>query len=598
MFITRRCVSASFLLLAMAVLAACQKEEPAAAPAPVSQDADFRALADRYVDEFTRFSPVDGTRFGDHRRDRDVDDLTQAGVAAQLAWDNELLAALGKIDRARLARANQVDAALLDNALRADVWSITEFKRREWDPLLYNDIAGGAIYNLMAREFAPLPDRLKAASARLHKLAKLYETARANLIPDKVPQVYAEQAKNRNRGVESLIEQFLKPNVDQLSGADRDDLNAAIAEATKAVEDHQHWIETELVPKAKGEFRVGAKTFDTQLAFTLQSKLDRAEIRKRAESELKRVREEMYGIAKGLIAGKAKAPPAPDSPTPDEQQKVIVAGLELAAAERPPRDKLVEFAKNALTEATAFAKAKDLITIPSDPIDIILMPEFQRGFAVAYCDPPGPLDVGQKTFFAISPIPDDWDQKRTDSFLREYNTHAIQDVTFHEAMPGHYLQLAQSNRYPSKLRSILSSGTFVEGWGVYAERVMTDAGYRDNDPLMKLVNRKMYLRTISNALLDQGVHVDGMTREQAMQLMTHEVFQEEREAAGKWVRAQLSSTQLSTYFVGFQEHWDLRAGSAEARRRNLQPQVLQRPRHFIRIAARTFCAGAHVRPAH
>lgn len=555
---TRRAVSASLLLLAIAALTACQKEEPVAAPAPVSEDADFQALADRYVDEFTRFSPVDGTRIGDHRHDRDIDDLTPAGVAAQLAWDNELLAALGKLDRARLSRANQVDAALLDNALRGDAWSITEFKRREWDPLLYNDLAGGAIYNLMAREFAPLPDRLKAASARLHKLGTLYETARANLIIAKVPPVYAEQVKNRNRGVESLIDEFLKPNLDQLAGADRDDLSAAIAEATKAVEEHQRWIETALVPKAQGEFRVGARTFDTQLAFTLQSKLDRAEIRKRADSELKRVREEMYGIARGLLAGKPKAPAAPDSPTPEEQQKVIVAGLELAAAERPPRDKLVDFAKDALTKAAAFAKAKDLITIPSDPIDIILMPQFQRGFAVAYCDSPGPLDVGQKTFFAISPIPDDWDRKRADSFLREYNTHAIQDVTFHEAVPGHYLQIAQSNRYPSKLRSILASGTFVEGWGVYAERVMTDAGFLDNDPLMKLVNRKMYLRAIANAILDQGVHVDGMTREEAMYLMTHDVFQEEREAAGKWVRAELSSTQLSTYFVGFQEHWDLR----------------------------------------
>jgi uncharacterized protein (DUF885 family) len=196
--------------------------------------------------------------------------------------------------------------------------------------------------------------------------------------------------------------------------------------------------------------------------------------------------------------------------------------------------------------------------VPGDPIDIILMPEFQRGFAVAYCDPPGPLDVGQKTFFAISPIPADWDQKRVASFLREYNTHAIHDLTFHEAMPGHYLQLAYSNRYPSKLRSLLGSGTFIEGWGVYAERVMTDAGYLDSDPLMQLVNRKWYLRAIANALLDQSIHVEGMSREAALQLMTHDTFQEEREAAGKWVRAELSSTQLSTYFVGFQEHWDLR----------------------------------------
>ena len=67
-----------------------------------------------------------------------------------------------------------------------------------------------------------------------------------------------------------------------------------------------------------------------------------------------------------------------------------------------------------------------------------------------------------------------------------------------------------------------------------------------------------YLRTIANALLDQGVHVDGWSREQAMHLMIHDTFQQEREASGKWVRAQLSSAQLPTYFVGVQEQFDLR----------------------------------------
>jgi uncharacterized protein (DUF885 family) len=88
--------------------------------------------------------------------------------------------------------------------------------------------------------------------------------------------------------------------------------------------------------------------------------------------------------------------------------------------------------------------------------------------------------------------------------------------------------------------------------------VMADAGYRDNDPLYHLIQLKWYLRTISNAILDQAIHVDGMSREDAMTLMTQTTFQEEREAAGKWVRAQLSSAQLPTYFVGVQEHLDLR----------------------------------------
>jgi uncharacterized protein (DUF885 family) len=551
------------MLICLAGLAACGPARQNA-PSPAAEDAAFSALAARYVDESTRFTPIDATREGDHRRDRDIDDLSSAGIAQELAWDEEMLAALAAIDTAGLSRANQVDAAMLANTLHADVWYITEFKRLQWDPLYYNDLAGGAIYNLMARDYAPLAERLEAATERLRKLGTLYEVARANLDPARVPPVYAEQARDRNPGVLGLIDEFIRPNVESLSGDDREALLAAIDAATRANKDHQRWLEEQLLPQAKGEFRIGAKLFDEQLALTLQSRLDRAEIRRRAEAEIRRVRAQMYGIARETLASRADAPPLPESPTPEEQQTAIAAALELAAAERPPREELVDYAKRALQRATEFVRARDLISVPSDPIEIILMPEFQRGFTVAYCDAPGPLDAGQKTFFAISPIPEDWDQMRVDSFLREYNTHMIHDLVFHEAMPGHYLQLAYSNRYPSKLRALLGSGTFIEGWGVYAERIMTDAGYLDNDPLMRLTNRKMYLRTIANAILDQGIHVDGMSREEAMQLMTHDTFQEEREAAGKWVRAQLSSTQLSTYFVGFQEHLDLQQ---EAERR-------------------------------
>jgi hypothetical protein len=82
---------------------------------------------------------------------------------------------------------------------------------------------------------------------------------------------------------------------------------------------------------------------------------------------------------------------------------------------------------------------------------------------------------------------------------------------------------------------------------------MADEGYLNHDPLMHLINLKWYLRVVTNATIDAAIHVDGMTRDQAIQLMIEGGFQEEREASGKWVRAQLTSAQLSTYFVGYRQ---------------------------------------------
>ena len=192
------------------------------------------------------------------------------------------------------------------------------------------------------------------------------------------------------------------------------------------------------------------------------------------------------------------------------------------------------------------------------------MPKFQQGVAVAYCDSPGPLEKHLGTFYAVSPIPADWTEAQTTSFLREYNDYMLHDLSIHEAMPGHYLQIAHSNENRSVLRAVLSSGPFVEGWAVYAERMMADADYLDGDPLFKLTVLKMRMRSITNTLLDIGIHTEGLTEAQAMKLMMEGAFQQEREAAGKWTRARLGSTQLLSYFVGYSEHMDMRR---EAERR-------------------------------
>ena len=557
-------------LLALA-LSACQAQTPSApAAADATQpdaastraaseaDTAFAALSKQWLDGWLQLNPVNATQVGDHRFDDQLDDLSAAGRQKGVDFSRKILAQLDAMDTAKLSRENQVDALILRNQLQGDIWNTETFQSWAWDPQVYNGLAGGAIYNLMAREFAPMPQRLKSATARMQKIPALFAQMRENLDPARVPKIHAETVAKQNAGLLQLVDQFITPNAGQLSGDERKQLDDAVATLRKAVAEQQDWLDKTLVPNAKGDFRIGAKLYDEKLKFALNSALSRTEIRQRAEAEMKRVREEMYGIAQTVLKDKPAAPEMPASPTPEQQQKALEAALELTYAEHPARDKVVDDAKQALAQATAFVREKDLVTVPNDPVKIILMQEFQRGVAVAYCDSPGPLDKGLDTYFAISPIPDDWTDQQTESFLREYNSRMIQLLAIHEAMPGHYLEGAHSAQFPSTLRAVLRSGLFAEGWAVYTEKMMTDAGYADNDPLFRLTQLKFYLRTISNAILDQGVHVDGWSREQAMELMTKQAFQQEREAAGKWVRAQLTSAQLPTYFVGVQEHFDLR----------------------------------------
>lgn len=555
--------------LAVLLLAACTPEAPAptaekAAAAPnqtaaPATDAQFADLSKRWLDGFMKLSPVSATQTGDHRFDAELDDLSTEGRKASVEFSRGILIELEKLDRATLSRESQVDYGILRNQLRSDIWSNETLQSWAWDPMTYSQLAGGALYTLMAREFAPLPDRLRAATSRMEKLPGLFAQMRANLDPARVPKIHAETVSKQNKGVLSLVDELIEPHAAELPDAERQKLEAAVAGLRKAVDENQTWIDQQLVPNAKGDFRIGAALYDAKLGFALNSTLGRADIRKRAEAALASTRAEMYTIARKVLADKPKAPPLPENPSEAEQQTAIQAALELAYADRPSRDDVVATAQDALAKATDFVRTKNLVGMPDAPVKIIPMPEFQRGVALAYCDSPGPLDKNLDTFYAVSPIPADWTDKQVDSFLREYNTRSIAELTVHEAMPGHYLQLWHSNKYPSVLRAVLYSGPFVEGWAVYTEKVMADEGFLDNDPLFHLVHLKWDLRAIANAILDQAIHVDGMTQEDAMKLMTVQTFQEEREAAGKWVRAQLSSAQLPTYFVGWQEHLDLRA---------------------------------------
>lgn len=549
-----------FLLLASVAVggAAAPVAPEAIAAQPATANQVFDALSARYLDTIARLSPASATRLGDHRFDDKLPDLSAAGRARELAAYKGLLGDLGKIDRKALTRDKQVDAALLDNALRYEIWNSEVMQSWAWNAQNYNDAAADALYSLAARDYAPWAQRLKAATARMEALPALMAQGRAELVPARVPQIYATTVAKQNAGILEIANGMLAPHAGELTGADRTRFDAALAGLKKAVDEQQHWIDTVLVPQAKGDFRIGETLYDQKMRFGLMSNMTRQDLKARALKAAADTRTEMYGVARQVLAGKAGAPPLPANPSADQQQAAIEAALALSYAQRPARNELEQKSQAALAEVTAFVREKNLVTMPEGPVRIITMPKFQQGNSVAYCDPPGPLERGQQTFVAISPIPADWTDAQATSFLSEYNNYMVQDLMIHEAVPGHYLQLDHSNRNPSTLRAVLFSSSFAEGWAVYTEGMMADHDYMNGDPLFKLTVLKMRLRSITNTLLDIGIHTEGMTRDQAMTLMTKGAFQQEREAAGKWVRANLSSVQLLSYFTGYTEQIEMR----------------------------------------
>ena len=556
-----------FAALPLAALALAQLPADARRPTRHAQtaqlaDHQFHQIATRFLAAAMKASPVEATAAGEHRYDRLLPDISPAGrLARRQTWQG-FLAQLARINPAQLSRDNQVDLALLRNELQYRIWADQAEQGWAWNAQIYNDIAASSLYSLAARDFAPWDVRLNSATARMEALPALLKTSRSELVPARVPLVFAQTVSKQNSGILEIAEGMLAPHADSLSGADRKRFDAALAALKVAVADQQVWLDTVLVPAAKGDFRLGTKLYDQKMKFGLMSNMTRPELKARALQAKADIRAEMYGLARQVLSDRAGASALPDKPTAQQQQTGIEAALKLSYAKHPPRAQLEQRARETLAEATAFVTKAGFVRMPDGPVKVITMPKFQQGNAVAYNDPPGLFEKGQQNFYAVSPIPDEWTDKQADSFLSEYNDYMIHDLSIHEAMPGHYLQLDHANRNPDLLRAYLGSGPFVEGWAVYAEGMMKDEGYLAGDPqeqrLFKLTVLKMRLRSVTNTLLDIGIQTEGMTRESAMDLMQNGAFQAEREAAGKWIRASLTSVQLLSYFTRFSEHMALR----------------------------------------
>ena len=517
------------------------------------KDDEFEKIVNDYVEGFLGSHPENATELGDHRFDDKLSDYspdTRNRLLARAKQFREKLKTFN--DVSQLGGANQVDVRILRDNIDNEIFELEELKEADWDPLVYNQSLANSLYLLVARDFDSPEKRVRNLRKRMEAIPTVIAQAQKNL--QHPPRIYTETAIEQTQGAISLVREGLAPLLEQAPQMKKE--VAPLQEKTaRALEDYKKWLHDGLLPRSDGDFRIGPDKFRKKLRFALASDLSMEEIMRRAQADLKQAQTAIYETALPLYK---KYFPNADKAALDDRKKVTTAVLDKLAEKHPDDNTIVGYAQKIVGEATDFVKKHDLVTVPEKPLDVIVMPEFKRGTGIAYCDSPGPLERNGKTFFAVEPTPKDWLKERKASFFREYNNYMVRDLTVHEAMPGHYLQLAHANQFqaPTLVRAIFRSGTFIEGWAVYCEQMMAEQGY--GGPEVKMEQLKMRLRVICNAILDQSIHAGNMSEREAIDLMEKEGFQQEGEAVAKWKRARLTSAQLSTYFVGVSEHLDLR----------------------------------------
>ena len=525
----------------------------------------FSELVDQFLADAFRLDPLEATNAGIHDHDARWPDWTAAGLEARLGFADRWQARLEALDPASLSRDEAIDRErmLLD---LGDRRYEVRFAEDAWDPMTWVYRLGDGLFTLLAREFAPPATRLTSFAGRLEGIPGVVAAAKERIGAERevpVARFHTDIALLNLAGVDDLVREGL-----DLAAANASDgavaalgprLDRAAATARAAVEDLRQHLRQVVLPKAEGEGRIGRERFAERLTHVFSDpEVTPERVLEAAEEQYDLVRAEMVRIAREIWPAWGGGRPMPDGD--DEVVREVIAAVSL---DHPAAPDLLQACRDDLVKIEAFCREHEVIGLAQQPLEIQWTPRFLRNFGGAMLHSPGPFDRGQKAFFSITPPGDEWPPERVESMLREHNRRQLTLLTMHEAVPGHYLQGVYGNRAPSVVRGVLHDGAYAEGWAVYVTHVMLDRGYAADDPALWLMHWKYYLRALVNAIIDVRIHTKDMTREAAIDLMVQGGFQEEAEARGKYDRARLSSTQLSTYFMGSMGMWAI---EDEARR--------------------------------
>lgn len=520
-------------------------------------DAAFqREFGDSFLDQFWQSQPDAAVSAGYYKYADRLVVPNEKTRAEQLRHTKAWLERLHTIRPESLSLSNRIDWTILDNKLRSTIWYATEFRRWEWNPATY-DVADTTAL-LLTTEYAPLEQRLRAVLTRLANVPAYYAAAKHNL---KQPTREDTQlAIEQSEGALSVFGDDLQTqvSVSALNASERALFGQRIDATRKAIEDYIAWLKAQdarLVKECNARsFRVGRALYEQRFAYDIQSGGTAEELYQRAMQEKAQLLTRMNLLADQLWPKYFSNVAPPQDHFEKLSQLLGKLSEQHASPEQllPDVERLIPSLENWITE-------HGLIDLdPTRPLQVRETPLYQRsGLGLAGIYAPGPYNPTAKTYFNITPL-DGYTAARAESVLREYNNWMLPVLVMHEAIPGHYVQLMYANKSPSRIRSIFANGAMVEGWAVYSERMMLESGYGADTAEAWLMYSKWNLRSVCNTILDYSVHVLNMSQEDAIRLLTHEAFQSDEEAVGKWLRVQRSSVQLTSYFAGYAAIYDFR----------------------------------------
>jgi len=541
---------AALVLMSIGILLSQQNEE----------DSKFEKFLQTYLDEMWKFYPTAATLAGYHKYDDDLENLSSRSIEKRHEdLDGFNQEVVSKIDKFKLSPELQIDHGMIVDALDLELFNHESLIPWEYDPIFYNHIFSNCIRSLFAKEFAPLDTRAKNAADRLDELPKLIKQARENLKTP--PQIFTETALQQFPALLDFYKYELRQLIAQVPGGSKSKIESSLTKVIPALEDYQNFLQKELLPRSTGIFRLGQQTHRRLVRLTFQQSIPLEELVARSKADYNNIRREMVLICIPffkIMYPDLNIDQLGATRSEEEVRNIIIKGvMDKIKVEHVTKDEFNDRIKTTVGEIKNFLLKNELVELPEEELNIESLPLEAQGITWTQLIRPGLYETSGPYTIQITPIPDDWGEEQTTSFLEEYNNFSLYFWTIRKIYPGQFIPFFYTKKYPSLVRNMYPNMPLIKGWPIYIEDMLVDKGFGNYDLRLHLNQLKLFLKAVIDFQLDFNIHESGTTKEQAIAYMTRGGFQTQAEAERKWNRIILNPGDSAFPYVGIQEIMDM-----------------------------------------
>ncbi|HUQ48834.1 MAG TPA: DUF885 domain-containing protein [Gemmatimonadaceae bacterium] len=496
-----------------AVACTTEKSKTASTDSTGAANTAFSTFVDTYFDSTFAYQPSFGTASGFHQYDNHIEDFSAPTISRRIATLRGFHSQLNSLKAEPMSANDSIDAAMIDGAIKSELQDLEVIGNWKKNPMGYVGTPGNAIDLLMKRNFAPPAERLKSVTARLRGIPAIMAAMKANV--QNPPREFTDLAIRIAGGSVGFFRNDIATWAKGAAGTDSAALRAFTAandSAAAALDDAAKWLKSDLLPRSKGTYAIGAKAFADKLLYDEMVDIPLDRLLALGEANLKKDHDAFVATAQIVAPGK----------TPAE----AMASLEL---DHPTAENLIPSAKATVEGIRQFLVDKKIVDIPSDVRpDVVETPPYARSGGFASMDSPGAYEAkATEAFYYVTPPEKDWDKNHIEEHLRLFNKSVMNLITIHEVFPGHFLQFVYSKQFPTRTRKLLYASSNAEGWAHYSEQMMVDEGYGNGDPKIRLAQLSEALLRDCRWVVGMREHTRGLSVDEgAKKYFTEQCFQQ------------------------------------------------------------------------